>query len=353
MRTSAFISLIVIVAIGCTAPVGSAGPSDSAVGPVGSTSTTTPPPSPSPDAPSNSAQASAEPSTPAPSTPVSPSPTAPPDLVRVAVEERDDIRVEIELQRNPLPAGEPSWVKVRVTNKGRTDVTWFHDGCAQPVGVNGVSEVAWPMGEEHQGRAGRFKTYALGGHILAPPDPHGVLSFVRKARLHAGPAGCADVGITDTIEPGETLRATRWWSGFTDPHRALPAAGPVKLRGFAAYYWRGKEPTDITDHAIELELDAWIISDAAGDRLSPALAIDAALSDPNFAAYVKTQAIANGRAEIAWYDADRDLWEIGVMPWYETEPPRIHGVLVDAVTGRILGSLDRPWDQDVDPFPNT
>ena len=51
------------------------------------------------------------------------------------------------------------------------------------------------------------------------------------------------------------------------------------------------------------------------------------------------------------HDPDRDLWEIGVMPWYETEPPRIHGVLVDAVTGTIRGPLDRPWDQDVDPFP--
>ena len=80
-------------------------------------------------------------------------------------------------------------------------------------------------------------------------------------------------------------------------------------------------------------------------------AVDAALADPDFAAYIATQQIANGRAEIAWYDAARDVWEIGIMPWYETEPPRIHGVLVDAVTGTILGPLDRPWDEDVDPFP--
>src|SRR5688572_9144055 len=57
------------------------------------------------------------------------------------------------------------------------------------------------------------------------------------------------------------------------------------------------------------------------------------------------------RATIAWYDAESDVWEIGVMPWCETEPPRIHGVLVDAVTGEIRGPLDRPWDRDVDPFP--
>ena len=147
MRTSAFIALIVIVAIGCSSPAGSAAPSD----------TSPPLPSPSTATASNSAPVSAEPSAPATSTPISPSPStasAPTDLARIAVEERDNIRVEVELQRNPLPAGEPSWVKVRVTNKGRTNVTWFHDGCAEPVWVHGVSEVAWSMGEEHRGRQG-------------------------------------------------------------------------------------------------------------------------------------------------------------------------------------------------------
>lgn len=352
MRTSPLIALIATVAIACSAPVGSTGPAGSTAGrgpapvgtlaPLGSTSTE-PPDSPPP---------SAEPSPPAPSTSTSPRPTAPPDLERVAVKERDDIRVEIELERNPLPAGEPSWVKVRVKNEGRTDVTWFHDGCANPVNVWGVTEVAWPMGEEHPGRAGMFKTYVLGGHISAAPDPHGWMEFVKKDRLHAGSPGCADIGISETIEPGETIRATRWWSGFTATNWGLPPAGPATIRGFAAYYWRGEEPSDITEHVIELEIDAWIVSDAAADRLSPAQVIDAALADPDFAAYVETQAIANGRATIAWYDPERDLWEIGVMPWYETEPPRIHGVLVDAVTGEILGTLDRPWDQDVDPFPS-
>jgi hypothetical protein len=269
----------------------------------------------------------------------------------VAVKVRDHIRVEVELQRNPLPAGELSWVKVRVTNEGRTNVTWFHGGCAEPVNVHGISEVAWPMGEDHQGQAGMFKTYVLGGDITRAPDPHGVLSFVEKGRLHTGPTGCADYGESETIKPGKTLRATRWWSGFTDLNRALPAAGPATFRGFAGYYWRGKEPAEITDETIKLELNAWIVSDAAAARLSPAQAVDAALSDPDFAANVETQAIANGRATIAWYDAERDVWEIGVMPWYETEPPLIHGVLVDAVTGAIRGPLDRPWDQEVDPFP--
>lgn len=43
------------------------------------------------------------------------------------------------------------------------------------------------MGKEHQQQAGKFKTYALGGHIVAAPDPHGRLSFVRERDLHTGP----------------------------------------------------------------------------------------------------------------------------------------------------------------------
>jgi hypothetical protein len=85
--------------------------------------------------------------------------------------------------------------------------------------------------------------------------------------------------------------------------------------------------------------------------MSPAQIVDAALADPDFVHYLASQTIANGREEIAWYQADRDVWEIGVMPWYETQPPRIHGVLVDAVTGAVVGPLDRPWNQDVDGFP--
>jgi hypothetical protein len=294
---------------------------------------------------------SAEPPTPSPSTSASPQPTPPSDLARVVVKERDDIRVEVELQRNPIPAGEPSWIKVRVTNEGRTDVTWSHDGCADPAYVRGVSGPAWPMGEKHPEQLELFKTDVLGGSIVAAPDPHGSLAFVPKKYLHSGPPDCADLATGETIKPGETIRATHWWSGFTTQNRALPLAGPATILAVAGYYWRGAEPTDITKQVIKLKLDAWISSDKAADRLSPAQAVDAALTDREFVQYVDTQEITNGRATIAWYDADRDLWEIGVMPWYETDPPQIHGVLVNAVTGAILGPLDRPWDEDVDPFP--
>jgi len=238
-----------------------------------------------------------------------------------------------------------------VTNRGDNDVTWFHDGCAMPAFVHGRSLVPWPMGVAQPPIAERFKTYALGGHISLEPSPLASIEFVREAQLPTGELGCADVGISDKIRPGKSVEETFWWSGFAAPNRAWPRPGALSITAYAAYYWRGRhEPESILDHALELSLDAWI---EAPDphRLSPAEAVDAALADPAFLKYLDTQQLANGREEIAWYDAARDVWEIGVMPWYETEPPRIHGVLVDGTNGTVVGPLDRAWDRELDPFP--
>lgn len=346
IRRASTVAAVLVVASACSSgnvePSTPTAPADSAV--PGSALAS---PSPEPTVPASmDAVATATP-TPTPFA----LPTPPPDLVRVAVTERDRIRVRIELERNPLPAGERSWVKVSVTNRGKSDVTWYHDGCALPVIVYGASQVAWPMGSGQPPQGLKFKTYALGGHIAEVPSPYGTIQFVRKERLAKGRSGCADIGIADTIEPGRSVRQTLWWSGFTGKNWALPPTGPATIAGFAGYYWRGAdEPEAIEEAAMELQLEAWI-SDGGDHLLSPAQAVDAALADPAFATYLETQALANGREEIAWYDADRDLWEIGVMPWYETDPPRIHGVLVDAETGRILGPLDRAWDEEKDHFP--
>ncbi len=307
----------------------------------------TPPPMASADATSPSL-------TPPPSSTPSPSVAAaatPGNLERVATVERDGIRVRIELQRNPLPAGEPSWVRVTVTNTGRNEVTWLHDGCALAAWVGGESLVAWAEGADLPQQAQRFKQYALGTYV-GPPLPPARLAFVPRKMLGTGSYGCADIGISEYIKPGKHIRQTLWWTGFTDVNRALPPTGPARITATASYYWRGrKEPARIADQSLDLALGAWISGGTDAGRLSPAQIIDAAVADPAFAGYLETQELANGREEIAWYDAAHGVWEVGVMPWYETTPPRIHGVLVDPVAGEIRGVLDRAWNEQADGFP--
>lgn len=348
VKATTLVAMIAVVAAACSSatasdPMGSSPPASVAQAPSASISDSS---SPGPTSPAPTPTAS-------PSSVLSPSPvpTPPPDLDRRVVDEFDDIRIEIELQRNPLPATEASWIKVTVTNEGPDDVTWFHDGCALLAFVHGTATTAWQMGIEQVDQAAKFKTYVLGGHIVAEPSAFASLSFVPESRLGKGSYGCADVGMADTIAPGRSKEQTLWWSGFTDLHQGPPPGGPATIFAYGAYYSRGTSPGPGAGHVFELEIDTWITGDDATARLSPAQVVDAALADPAFATYLATQSIANGRAVIAWYDDDRDLWEVGVMPWHETTPPRIHGVLVDAVTGAIIGPLDRDWDQDVDLFP--
>ena len=208
-RPIALAAVLVLVGVGCTTP---------------SSSSPEPSTTVAPDTSASPAIASVAPTIePTPSAPVltpdpSPAPTAPAGLARIAMTERDGIHVRIELERNPLPAGERSWVRTVVTNRGDDDVTWFHDGCALPAFVRGRSLVPWPMGIDQPSAVERFKAYALGGHISLEPSPFAVIQFVREEHLANGELGCADIGISDKIGPGESIEETLWWSGFTAPN---------------------------------------------------------------------------------------------------------------------------------------
>ena len=102
--------------------------------------------------------------------------------------------------------------------------------------------------------AGRkVQDVVLGGYLAEAPDPHGVLSFVRKARLHTGPTGLRGRRDRGDDQARQDAR--------TDPlvvrvHRSAPGTAGRRSGDdprLAGYYWRGEEPADITDQAIELE----------------------------------------------------------------------------------------------------
>ena len=274
-------------------------------------------------------------------------PTPPSDLSRVGVKEVDDVRVRIELQRNPLPAGQRSWVRIFVTNRGTSNLKWLHDGCADLAGVGGYSSVEWPMGRDHEGTEEEFKTRALGGIVFSKPEARAYIGFVPEDRLGKGGYGCVDMGFEETLKPGETRRQTRWWSGFDSQNRSLPPAGPVDLMVSAGSYFRGSTPDNVPEVSIRFMLPAWVTT-PEGPQLSPAEIVDAALSDGDFAAFVRTQDLGNGREAIAWYRPAENVWEVALLIWYPTA--HIRGVQVDP-TGNVLEAFDRPWDQETDGFP--
>jgi hypothetical protein len=69
----------------------------------------------------------------------------------------------IELERNPMPAGEPTWSTSTITNTGPDNLVWFHDGCADAVYVKGLMEgTTWRPGVKDQtGAALEYRKFAL------------------------------------------------------------------------------------------------------------------------------------------------------------------------------------------------
>jgi hypothetical protein len=243
-------------------------------------------------------------------------------------------------------------VKITVTNVGDTKVTWAHGGCSSVGTMGGVSRVAWRLGEEQPGNRGRFKVYALGGPVYSgAPRRFASFSFVPEDRVGRGSYGCADVGIDETIRPGESRRETRWWSGFTDLNRALPITGPALLTAHAGAYWRGQPPERLADAInFEIDIEARIDSPDEGQRKSPGEAIDGALRDEVFGNYVDYWARGTGD-EIAWYQADREVREVAMLDSADPERPLVRGVEVDPDGGWVIRPLLREWDREVDGYP--
>ncbi len=136
-------------------------------------------------------------------------------LPRIASVERDDVRLTVELDRNPLSIGEPTWATATVTNTGTDDLVWFHDGCAVAVGIGGTLDgVSWRRGAAQTSKALAFKHDALSGQEIEDGtinlrfEPE---RFVGKTRY-----GCGDIGHGNEavlrFDPG----ATAWQVGLLD-----------------------------------------------------------------------------------------------------------------------------------------
>ena len=80
--------------------------------------------------------------------------------------------------------------------------------------------------------------------------------------------------------------------------------------------------------------------------------VDAAVADPRLAPLLR---LGDGIEPIAQYDADLDLWNVGVLEhggrhggrkdYWE----RFTGGLVDPVTGEVVAIIERPWVEGEDP----
>jgi hypothetical protein len=320
MHRAASLIIVAILAAGCAAP----------------------PPTP--------AVPSASPGTPGPVTsPIetiepTPSPTPPADaLGTVASVEEDGVRVIVELEHNPLPAGQQTMATTTVTNTGADDLIWFHGGCAIAVSVYGtMADRQWrPVDHRHDGRAGEFQAILTEDVGLA--DPSIPVSFVPPEHLGKGPIVCTDIGISERVGPGASIVQQLVFGGVVGSRFAPPPSGRVHFTASFSYYWRATtgEPEDIIDQRIEFPFDAWIES-SEPDRLEPAEAIDRALLDPRLISLLDARDLRDANTPTIRFDQATDTWQVGLVDF--TQPPIAHLVLVDAATGDLVGWVEREWD---------
>jgi hypothetical protein len=261
-------------------------------------------------------------------------PSAPAEaLERIASIEREGVRLTIELERNPLPADEPTWLTTTVANTGPDELRWITDACDIDVSVYGVMlGQTWRSGRSWaDATVESYKQWALESARIADgairveftPEP-----FVgRDSELV-----CADVGIEHAIAPGASESERAQWDGAAARNLGTPPGGIVALTASFGLFWRAADGEfEAGEHPkLEVPLDAWIEGAADAPRIQPAEAVDIALADQDFGEWLLQRPFRDGVDWYIRYVADEDAWHVSIQAW-PNPPARL--AVIDAQTG--------------------
>jgi hypothetical protein len=271
-------------------------------------------------------------------------------LERSVTVEEDGVRLSMTIERNPVVAGEPLWITTKLTNTGKDDVISYNGHCDAAVYVSGVmKDQVWrdglPPGPQD---FEDFKYYATWDRIDGGPTIR--LEIEPKGSIGTGGYGCSEVGWADRIPPGKTLTDKSRWDGYAQWQLALPPGGVATITAELASFKRARESGR---KSISASLDVLVVDGLSEDRLHPMEIVDAAVADPGLAPLLR---LGDGKEPIVQYDAQLDLWYVGVLedagrtPYWEL---RFTGGLVDPVTGEVIATIERPWIVGRDPAPDS
>ena len=272
-------------------------------------------------------------------------------LERSVTVEEDGIRLFMAIEGNPVVAGRPVWITTKLTNTGKDDIVWDNGHCDATVLVSGaMKDQVWrdglPAGPVDHGD---FKYHTTRWRIDEGPTIR--LEIEPKGSIGTGGYGCSEIGHTDRIPPGKTSTDRSRWDGYAQWQLGLPPGGVATITGEFERYKRAGESGQ-PRKSITASLDVLVVDGLAEDRLHPMEIVDAAVADPRLAPFLR---LDDGTEPIVQYDADLDLWYVGVLEhggrtrYWE----RFTGGLVDPVTGDVVAIIDRPWIRDQDPRPDS
>ncbi len=270
-----------------------------------------------------------------------------------ATAEDGGLRLEASFDRIAVEAGGVIEVALSIENTRPTDVR-FEEPCGLAAMTVSVPVPVEPVGRTWTGIAATFKTYALEQSTGSPME-----SSVRTllptaatpAPCHAeqGPGDASGVLPTTIIPAGTTYTTTLRWT-------AELVRGVAAMPGSAAYSIKVLYDPRVAGQLIRadtLELTGtFTILDGRPSAVSAGQALDAAIGDPKFAAWLRQQPAAS------WVNANLYLQPgaIGVkvlpaVPYWAVElfrEPRNWAIYyVDAIAGGVLkpSFCDIPCDR--------
>ncbi|MEO5939662.1 MAG: hypothetical protein ABIZ72_02060 [Candidatus Limnocylindrales bacterium] len=277
-----------------------------------------------------------------------PRPTIPVDLSATAVVEQDGVRITVELERNPMPAGQPTSIETTITNTGRDPVVYVPCGEIMSVSAGSVGP-PWRRGRELPNPALIWKSYLLDQQGLNAAD-RSVFFFAAGQTGEA--SGCGDVAHVTTLAPGRAVHERQRWDGYAFRQLAPPPTARIDLVGRFSFD-RGdplaEHPRE-DRHTLEVHLDTWILG-LPDTFLDPADAADIALTDARLSAILASRDLRNGNEGVVRFEPKSGVYQIGMLESGNLPVSRAHLVLVDARTGEILGFVERDWDYQVDGYP--
>jgi hypothetical protein len=274
--------------------------------------------------------------------PASASPTAGSPLThlkRAAVVEQDGIRLRMWLEEDLMDASAPVWIHTAVTNIGKDDLIWYHDGCAISVWVRGeYLERTWQpleasVTQDFSTLRPRLVKWWPGAHERITIDP--------KPAKYADEdmIWCADIGISERIPSGRTLRVRSRWDGDAVGHVGPGPNGLVRLTGSFMYYGRPSLGGG-AHHTLDVTLDTMVVNGRDATMLDPAAAYESAVADPVAGPWLEDLSLTGRDLHVARYVPETGLWEFGRLH-QKAGHKRLELVLVDPYSGDVVGMISR------------
>jgi hypothetical protein len=256
------------------------------------------------------------------------------------VVESAGLKLVAEFDRMEVEAGGTVTVNLSIENTRPTDVV-FDEPCNVSAMTVAVRAPVEPIGRDWDGIAAAFKSYALETSTGTPIESsirEPIRTNAKGEPCHATASGAGVGGTLKLIEAGTTYETVLTWAAEIVP--GVPAApGPAPYTIAVAF-----DHKDAANGLFSVEsLDATgtiTVLEGAASAISAGQALDAALGDAKFAAWLEQQ------PKDAWANTNLFLQGRGFaegypeVPYWDVElfrEPRSWAILyIDAMTGEVL-----------------